>query len=259
MFENFSRLVTKIRRLICREGFASFVRYALITLVLKLTDLVLYPFKRRSVDEPFYGVFDRFVASVNRMAQPAAVLEIGSRNVSGTVRRALFSGHIAYTGFDIHAGENVDVVGDAHSLSAYFPDQQYDAVFSVSVFEHLAMPWKAILEINRILKPGGLLYISTHPVWPPHELPWDFWRFSGESFKVLLNAHSGFEIIECMEGNPARIVSLSRDPATAGVYRSRINQSVAVLAHKCGETDSRLAWDVSTQEMLDSMYPAGTR
>lgn len=61
MFENFSRLVKKIRRLICREGFASFVRYALITLVLKLTDLVLCPFKRRSVDEPFYGVFDRFV------------------------------------------------------------------------------------------------------------------------------------------------------------------------------------------------------
>jgi len=259
MFENFSRLVKKIRRLICREGFASFSRYALITLVLKLTDLVLYPFKRRSVDEPFYGVFDRFVDSVNRMVQPAAVLEIGSRNVSGTVRRALFSGHVAYTGFDIHAGENVDVVGDAHSLSAHFPDQQYDAVFSVSVFEHLAMPWKAIVEINRILKPGGLLYISTHPVWPPHELPWDFWRFSGETFKVLLNAHTGFEIVECIEGNPARIVSLSRDPATARVYRSRINQSVAVLARKCGATDSRLVWDISTQELLDSMYPAGIR
>jgi hypothetical protein len=31
------------------------------------------------------------------------------------------------------------------------------------------------------------LYIATHPSWPPHERPWDFWRFSEEGLQVRLN------------------------------------------------------------------------
>jgi SAM-dependent methyltransferase len=137
--------------------------------------------------------------------------------------------------------------------------EYYDAVFSVSVFEHLAMPWKAVLEINRVMKPGGLLYISTHPTFPPHELPWDFWRFSPEAFKVLLNPHCGFEITECVEGNPARIISLAKDPATLKTFLSRVNQSIAVTATKKGEVDGRLNWGVGTEELLETMYPMNTK
>lgn len=251
-------LLGKIRDFIRREGFAGFARYAAASAVLKGADVLLFPLKRKPAEEPFYDVFERFVAEVNGMPRPA-VLEIGSRNVMGAVRRGRFGEHVAYTGFDIHAGENVDVVGDAHALSERLPAEHYDAVFCISVFEHLAMPWKVVLEINRVLKPGGLLYVSTHPAWPPHELPWDFWRFSGEAFKALLNPPTGFEILECVEGNPARMVTLSRDPATSGVYRSRLNQSVAVLARKTGAVDARLRWDVGTADILHSMYPAVSR
>jgi 2-polyprenyl-3-methyl-5-hydroxy-6-metoxy-1,4-benzoquinol methylase len=78
------------------------------------------------------------------------VLEIGSRNVSGTVRRDLFSEHVKYTGFVLHDVENVGISGDPHKLSQYVEEHTYDAVFSVSVFEHLAMPWVALQEINKI-------------------------------------------------------------------------------------------------------------
>jgi hypothetical protein len=47
------------------------------------------------------------------------ILEIGSRNVTGANFRSSFSA-AHYVGFDLHPGENVDVVGDAHRLSAYF-------------------------------------------------------------------------------------------------------------------------------------------
>jgi SAM-dependent methyltransferase len=254
MYHVLSRLMVKSRDFVHREGWASFARHAFISLLLGGVGLLLWPFKRRPQDEPFFAVFDRFVVEVNAMRAPA-VLELGSRNVRGVVRRNLFSGHVAYTGFDIHPGENVDVVGDAHVLSAHVPAGQFDAVFSVSVFEHLAMPWKVVLELNRVLKPGGMLFISTHPVWPAHELPWDFWRFSCETFKVLLNQQTGFEIVACVQGNPARIVSLSLDPTTSGVHRAQVFQSVAVIARKCGEPDIGLRWDVTAQALLDSMYP----
>ena len=47
------------------------------------------------------------------------VLEVGSRVVTGTNFRSLFE-KADYIGFDYYAGDNVDVVGDAHRLSHYF-------------------------------------------------------------------------------------------------------------------------------------------
>ena len=34
------------------------------------------------------------------------------------------------------------------------------------------MPWKVVLELNRVMAEGGLLFTATHHTWPPHELPW---------------------------------------------------------------------------------------
>ena len=42
------------------------------------------------------------------------------------------------------------------------PDNSFDCVFSISVFEHLPEPEKVMREIIRVLKPGGVAYIITH-------------------------------------------------------------------------------------------------
>jgi len=76
----------------------------------------------------------------------------------------MFSHCADYVGFDIIAGNGVDIVGDAHRLSESFPPDHFDFVFSISVFEHLLFTWKAILEINKVMKSGGYVYLSTHPV-----------------------------------------------------------------------------------------------
>jgi SAM-dependent methyltransferase len=43
-----------------------------------------------------------------------------------------------------------------------FPENSFDVVFSFSVFEHLDDPNGALAECVRVLRPGGLLDISTH-------------------------------------------------------------------------------------------------
>jgi SAM-dependent methyltransferase len=127
---------------------------------------------------------------------PAAnVLEIGSRARSGINRRNLFPEACNYVGLDIAAGENVSVVGDAHALSSLFPAEHFDFVFSVSVWEHLAMPWKVSIELNRVMRTGGLAMINTHQSWPVHEEPWDYFRFSDFAWDTLFNAATGFEIV----------------------------------------------------------------
>lgn len=249
-YHTFARVLSRLRR----WGVHAFILQSYEVAVLGIASFFLAPLRRRAAKEPFYQVFEHFLSTIK--SQPGGcVLEIGSRNVSGLIRRDLIGHETYYTGFDIHPGENVDVIGDAHFLSKYFLPGQFDAVFSVSVFEHLAMPWKALLEINKVMKIDGLLYISTHPVWPPHELPWDFWRFSSETFRILLNEATGFQIIDCVEGNPARIVSLSRDPATKNALLSRVNQSIAVLARKVSDPSPHLNWDIATNMFLGTMYP----
>jgi SAM-dependent methyltransferase len=43
-----------------------------------------------------------------------------------------------------------------------FPDNYFDCVVSFSVFEHLAEPEKALTEITRLIKPGGVAYICVN-------------------------------------------------------------------------------------------------
>ena len=122
------------------------------------------------------------------------VLEVGSRNVTGDLYREKFH-YASYTGFDYYKGENVDVVGDAHKLSSYFHDE-FDLIFSSAVFEHLAMPWRASIEIIKLLKKGGYVFIETHYSFSSHERPWHFFQFSENALDVLFPNKFGMQCIK---------------------------------------------------------------
>ncbi len=67
------------------------------------------------------------------------VVEVGSRSVSENWMelRHKFPPTTCYIGLDIHAGPNVDLVGDAHQLHELVGEAVLDATFSLSVMEHL--------------------------------------------------------------------------------------------------------------------------
>lgn len=130
------------------------------------------------------------------------VLEIGARNVTGTSLRARFS-RADYVGFDFYPGDNVDVVGDAHKLSSYFAGaEKFDLIFSSAVFEHLAMPWVVAVEIQKLLKVGGHVFVETHFSFSSHERPWHFFQFSDMGLRVLFNHALGFDLVESGMSNP---------------------------------------------------------
>lgn len=214
------------------------------------------PLVRSAEDDRAHAVWPKFQALVRELEQPH-VLEIGSRNVTGVTRKQLFPAPARYVGFDYHAGEGVDVVGDCHQLSSYFPSRSFDAVFSISVFEHLTYPWKAVLEINSILKTGGYVYVATHPCWPAHELPWDFWRFPVAGLSSLFVPQLGFEVVEAAEGLPCRPFTMVSEAPMLPFYKHTINCSVAVIARKVGDYDrSRFKWDLDVADVLRTHYPA---
>lgn len=205
--------------------------------------------------DPYHQIFRAFIDEVKPLDR-FRILEIGARSVD---KRWIFAGCKEYIGFDLHPGDGVDVVGDCHLLSNYFPPNHFDAVFSISVFEHLAMPWKAVLEINRVMKQGGLLFVATHPTWPPHALPWDFWRFSKESFHALLNPATGFDVIRADEGLPCSIVPFGFEDSMIEMHKHPANLGVSVLARKCRDYDPNLSWNVDVTAFIKSRYPEKDR
>lgn len=202
----------------------------------------------------------RFVSMTQRfLADSKAgdrVLEIGSRARSGNTNRHLVHPDADYIGVDITDGPNVDVVGDAHHLSRYVTGQ-FDAIFSISVFEHLLMPWMVALEMNKVLKVGGTAYIQSHPSWPLHDEPWDFWRFSKDAWEGLFNSHTGFEIIDKGQTMRSWIVPEHTALQHVGPHleRSRTYLASACLVRKI--SDAKVSWDAEASDVYNLAYSHG--
>lgn len=218
-------------------------------------DFLMRPTRKSAVNSPTDAILKEFVALAETMDSPS-VLELGSRNVLGVTQADTIPNPGRYVGLDVLDGENVDVVGDIHQLSSYFEDEEFDLMYSMSVFEHLMFPWKAALEINKVLKTGGYVYIATHPSWPQHEMPWDFWRFPKNAFHSIFNSTTGFEVISLAEGGPLRSFPLEFRPQMRTIYKYPVNSLVSCLARKIGPYDrERVRWDMAPGDVTDTMYP----
>src|SRR5574339_822128 len=78
-------------------------------------------------------------------------------------------------------------------LALPFDDNAFDAVILSEVIEHVADPMRALSEIQRVLKKGGLLFLTWPFIHPLHELPYDYARYTEFGMHQLLRK-SGFRL-----------------------------------------------------------------
>ncbi|HEY9480755.1 MAG TPA: class I SAM-dependent methyltransferase [Candidatus Paceibacterota bacterium] len=71
----------------------------------------------------------------------------------------------------------------------------FDSVIMTEVMEHVFEPDQILSEVNRVLRPGGIVLLSAPFAWDEHEQPYDYARYSSFGFKHLLTKH-GFEVVE---------------------------------------------------------------
>ncbi len=100
-----------------------------------------------------------------------------------------------YHGLDVSAkADGVALIGDIQNL-AMIVDAAYDAVLCCEVLEHVPEPSKAIQEMFRILKPGGVALITVPHLSRLHDLPHDYYRFTSIGLGYLVEK-AGFKIVE---------------------------------------------------------------
>ena len=90
-------------------------------------------------------------------------------------------------------GTAPDVYADVQCLP--LPDNCVDGVIFFEVLEHVRSDTMAISEIVRILKKDGLLFISAPFVYPLHDAPHDYKRFSHFGLPMLLQ-HNSMKVMD---------------------------------------------------------------
>jgi SAM-dependent methyltransferase len=127
-------------------------------------------------------------------ARPYESLFICERYVSVDI---LVSGHP-------QEGKKADLYFDGGQVPV--DDESVDGVLASEVFEHVFDLPFCLRDIHRVLKPGGQLLATCPFVWPLHEVPYDFARYTPYALRQLLEAE-GFKILKLEQrGQPVEVL-----------------------------------------------------
>jgi ubiquinone/menaquinone biosynthesis C-methylase UbiE len=165
------------------------------------------------------------------LAKPdVRVLDIGAGNAVAKNRRAGYTEladkyeqlmhRPGYFGLDVQPGSNVMLIGDAHALPV--ADASLDGIIMVSVIEHLHDPVRAVNQVARVLKKGGIFFSYAPFFHPYHASPHDYFRVTQEGYRSLLRDFSQVDMVS--GGNYIAVVNDVLSHAFGG---SRIGRGLA--------------------------------
>jgi SAM-dependent methyltransferase len=138
---------------------------------------------------------DRYLCA--RVKEPLRILDVGSQDVNGSYRPIFSQPPWVYTGLDMAAGKNVDVVVRTPYIWHEVPSGSADVVISGQAFEHIEYFWITMLEIARVLTTGGTCCILAPSSGPEHRYPVDCWRFYPDGMASLAR-FAQMEIVEAV-------------------------------------------------------------
>jgi SAM-dependent methyltransferase len=149
-----------------------------------------------------------------------------------------------------------DVFGDAQQLP--IAHESVDHVLLLDVLEHLARPEECIQEIKRVLKPNGTLILKVPFMYPIHDAPLDFRRWTIHGLRELAKTQ-GFAVErEAQIGDPLSSAALLANIAVsktilAWVGKRSVLSLLVVVAPFQFLTLNALAWLFSHFVAQDAM------
>jgi SAM-dependent methyltransferase len=81
-------------------------------------------------------------------------------------------------------------------------ENEFDVILCLYVLEHVYAVEEACRRMHRALQPGGTAIVAVPHLYPYHDEPGDFWRFTEHSLRRLLEP---FESVEIRSRGPRRL------------------------------------------------------
>lgn len=126
---------------------------------------------------------------------PLAILDIGSADYNGSYKPLFAKPSWRYIAADLAPGPNVEVVLRDPYRWREFKSNSMDVIVSGQTFEHAEFFWATMVEIGRVLKPGGLCCIIAPAAGPEHRYPLDCWRILADGFRAVAR-YAGLEVLQ---------------------------------------------------------------
>ena len=141
------------------------------------------------------GLYPFLEREFSQIPEGARVLNVGAGGVIGEKldahARAL---SLEVVSIDIDSTRGPDLVGDISDHD--FGERRFSAVVMAEVLEHIRTPEKAIQAAHAVLEPGGTLILSTPFIFPIHDRPHDYYRFTRYGLEWLLRDFSEVTVSE---------------------------------------------------------------
>src|SRR5215471_7433433 len=119
------------------------------------------------------------------------ILVVGGATVGMGLEDLYIAEDVDILAFDIYWSPVTQFMADAHRIP--LADATVDGVVIQAVLEHVLEPQIVVDQIQRVLKPGGLVYADTPFLQQVHAGAYDFTRFTDSGHRYLLR---DFERIE---------------------------------------------------------------
>jgi SAM-dependent methyltransferase len=178
-------------------------------------------------------VLERALDQVLPALPPGVVMDVGAKHAP--YRDKVPATH--YLTLDIRPESGADIVGDLHDVPR--DAASLDTIIATEVLEHCYDPDRAVAEIRRLLRPGGVCVLSTRFIHPFHADPHDYYRFTHEGLAHLFREFSTVQVRPLGNRLHAIWILLPRRPRPLGWLIGRCSPMVASIdppgsANPCG-------------------------
>ena len=128
---------------------------------------------------------NKFIKSISNEFVGLDIIEIGSGNDAlSQSSKIYFKNPNTFIKTDINKGYDHMYLDITKELTI---NEKFDLVICNYVLEHIFEVKKAIFNLTQLLKENGQLLIAVPMIYPLHDEPADFWRFTEHSLKKLFN------------------------------------------------------------------------
>jgi SAM-dependent methyltransferase len=187
---------------------------------------------------------------------PGPIYEFGAYRVAGQETRGnvrdCFPGKEFVTS-DARPNDGIDIVLDLHKLD--LPDASVGTAIMLDTIEHVERPWRALEEIHRVLKPGGVVVMTSVMFFPIHFYPDDYWRFTSSGFRALLAPFDDVVLASCgIKTLPHTVVGIGLKAPQPSAMKAQLEKAVESWRQSGSQTWREIVLGVAPPFLLAPAY-----